>query len=107
MSPFRLVACLACLLVVGDSMSEEAAAAPIPPTVSTGSQPRKLTLEDALRFAHQRGRDKKNRDEELELLAKSLRNTRRNFAPQPTGSITAGANGRGSGSPSEHEGGTL
>jgi outer membrane protein len=106
-TPAILFLCpLACVCGMAWGAVEDAPAAS-DAAVADPPSARVLTLADALRFAHQQGRDKQNRDEELDLLAKSLRNTRWNYGPQPTGSLTAGIDGRGAAEPSKREGGTL
>ncbi|HYE05089.1 MAG TPA: hypothetical protein VEL07_06135, partial [Planctomycetota bacterium] len=85
----RIAACLALLLVIGAVVAAE--------------PPAELTLAEALRLAHTQGREKTFQDEELRLLAMSLRNVRRDYGPQPFGSVTAGVSGTTGGERSDDQ----
>ncbi len=88
--------------VMGPPEAEDAAAA-----IDNPSGAQILTLADALRYAHTQGREKQSRDEELKLLAMTLRNARASYGPQPTGTLGASMSGRGNSAPSDAETATL
>jgi outer membrane protein TolC len=85
-------------LVVALGAGSLAAVEPASPSASSPPAPPapaalELTLPVSLRLAHSQGRDKRWQDEELKLLAQAYANVRRDYGPQPSGSLSAGVAG--------------